>query len=135
MALRDNRQGEFSDWLVNQLYGEEPYFGRVHPIVDRYLEATAKGAALYENGGYSSGKAILGPALTKAADQAYKLLRPIYEEATNAKESREQEKAARIASETAFREGEEARITQQRIAMAIEDMEAFSLGNQALAQS
>jgi|GEM_PF-5940427 len=131
--LRTGRQSVFKEWLIEQLVPTAPYFGRVQPIVDSYLEATASGAALWGTLGLDHLYfKTINEALYVAADQACELLQPIYNESVEAKSRREQEEDARIARENEFCEGEEARITKARVAMAVEDMQTFSEGHRAL---
>jgi len=131
--LLRGRPDGFRKWLIAQLEPDGPYFRRVYPIIDSYLQGTNYGAHLCDELGHTDNRtAKIVAGIKDGAYQAYKLLKALYDEAVEAAERQKQEDDIRIASETKFREGEEARITAQRVQIALEDITTYVDGHQAL---
>jgi hypothetical protein len=131
-GLHNARDKDFSSWLKKQLDKDAQHFESVHVIVDEYLRVTDHANRLIKSFGHGSPSNQMRDLIKSASDAAYEKLRPIYENAMQEEARRKHEEDARIASETAFCNGEAQRITAQRISMAAEDIGTYTQGNQAL---
>ena len=110
---------DFSLWLHNQLCVNAPFFGRVHKILDEYLDATEQAARLYKSLNYEKkGYYEAGDLIKAASDIAYQKLLPIYRRAMDDIEHNNREEMARVAAQTTYQANEEERLTDMRLSIA-----------------
>lgn len=130
------RPSAFSAWLYDQLKAVAPHFGAVSTIIESYVAATNRSQKLLRSlPREADERDELDNLLKTASDTAYEQLRPIFEKDMQAKAQAEREAQAKIVSETKYRQGEEKRITNQRVQMASEDVNAYIQGHTELAQN
>ncbi len=125
---------KFSRWLREQLEPRAQYFGRVQPLVDKYLEITRDGQSLIATYDWHHPQwRPLHDKLEQAAATAADTIRPIYVEATGAEHWAAQEQAARSTAIANFEKTEDDRIEAQRVAMISDDIDTYVQGQGSIA--
>ena len=111
-----DRQNGFDSWLNDQLQPNTPYFTRVQSIIDPYLWATVGIAELHDSLRYENQTSSPQYAVIKrAADCAYRRLRPLHDEAMNQR--------AGIVSEAAYMREEELRAAERQTDILVDNMD------------
>ncbi len=125
---------DFSKWLRDNLEESAPYFRRLQPLIDEYLEVSRPALELQQAAtkrhSVGSGWSELRGKAELAARAAAAKIEPLYREFTDKKQQKEREETAKRVAAATFRNQEDARISKQKITMANEDIDAYALGIQ-----